>query len=148
MAMKSTPKLYFAPHRVHVTKWTIPRVGGPRYFEVHAGERVLVVEDSLSRVRIFHNWLGSAGRIVRRANSAILAIQKQQFDWVFLDRDLGVGAGYGEDVAAELSRIRFSGRVVVHSTNPFGAQLISNILADAEINVESVPFGFFGIFRS
>jgi hypothetical protein len=51
-------------------------------------------------------------------------------------------------VAAYIAEIQFTGRVIVHSANPFGAQLIAKTLTDAGLTHEIVPLGMFGIFRS
>lgn len=138
--------IYSSPSRIAATKWTIAHSGGPRYFEIGTSERVLVVEDSLSRQLAFRAWLGPTGKIVRTVDAAITDIKREKFDWIFLDRDLGFGQ-FGEDVASHLAEIKFPGRVVVHSVNTFGAQLIAKLLADADVAHELIPFGMFGIFR-
>jgi hypothetical protein len=129
-----------------VTQWTIQHTGGPRYFEIRDTETVLVVEDSLYRQLAFRNWIGAAVKIVSRADTAIREIERRHFHWIFLDRDLQ--GGFGEDVAAYLAEIKFTGRVIVHSGNPFGARLIQKLLSEADVAHEIVPFGIFGIFRS
>jgi len=63
-----------------------------------------------------------------------------------LDRDLASPAdGYGEDLAAHLSKINFTGRVICHSTNPFGVELIRKALDG--ITPEIAPFDVLGILR-
>ena len=129
-----------------MTQWTIQHTGGPRYFEIRDTETVLVVEDSLYRQLAFRNWIGASVKIVSRADSAIQEIKLRRFDWIFLDRDFL--DRFGEDVAAYLAEIKFVGRVVIHSGNPFGAQLIAKTLTDAGLTHGIVPLGMFGIFRS
>jgi hypothetical protein len=139
-------QIHSGPNRRAVTQWTIQHTGGPRYFEIRDTETVLVVEDSLYRQLAFRNWIGAVVKIVSRADMAIREIERRHFDWIFLDRDLQ--GGFGEDVATYLAEIKFAGRVIVHSCNPFGAQLIEKLLSDAGVVHEVVPFGMFGIFRS
>jgi hypothetical protein len=131
------------------TSWSLPRPGGPRYIVVAAGAKCLVVEDLLHRQLRFRNWLGSSAVIVARADAAIQELQRQPFDMVFLDRDLGLNAGYGEDVAKFLAEMkpRFAGRVYIHSANHVAAEYMRKILADAGINVEATPFDLLGIIR-
>jgi hypothetical protein len=129
-----------------VTQWTVQHTGGPKYFEIRDTETVLVVEHSLYRQLAFRNWIGAAVKIVSRADTAIREIERRHFDWIFLDRDLL--NGFGEDVATYLAEIKFTGRVIVHSGNPFGARLIEKLLADAGVVYQIVPFGMFGIVRS
>jgi CheY-like chemotaxis protein len=117
-------------------------------FHIRSDERVLVVEDLIYRQVIFSNWLGGEATIVSRANAAIAAIQAARFDWIFLDRDLESGGGFGEDVAAYLAEIKFAGRVVVHSASSFAADVVQKILKDAGVAVEGTAFGEFIIFRS
>jgi Cyclic-phosphate processing Receiver domain len=130
-----------------VTKYSMPRLGGPKYIVVGAHDRVLVLEDLLPRILKFQEWLGSSAKIVNTAPKAIQELQRQ-FDVVFLDRDLGLNAGHGEDVAAELVRMNFAGAVVCHSANSFGAALIEKTLRDGGIsNVEAVPFDLLAVLR-
>ena len=98
---------------------------------------MLVVEDSLTRIKAFKGWLPSA-RLAATANKAISEIQKDSPEIIFLDRDLVYS--FGEDVAHFLAKERFAGRVFVTSANPFGVQVISKILADAKITFEAIPF--------
>ena len=130
------------PNRRAVTQWTVQNAGGPRYFQIGSTERVLVVEDALPRQLAFRNWLGSSAKIVNRVDAAIMELRHRQFDWIFLDRDLGFGR-FGEDVARHLVEIKFRGSVVAHTTNPFGADLIKKLLTDGGVKVECVPFGMF-----
>ena len=127
------------------TSWSLPRPGGPRYIVVAAGAKCLVVEDLLHRQLRFRNWLGSSAVIVARADAAIQELQRQSFDVVFLDRDLGLNAGFGEDVGVHLNATRYAGRVIVHSTNPFGVELIKKALGD--IAAEIAPFDMLGVLR-
>jgi hypothetical protein len=87
---------------------------------------------------------------VNTAAMAIHEIQQQQFDIIFLDRDLGpTTAGFGEDVAKFLAGTepKFAGKVYVHSSNHVAAEYMRKILTDAAINVEVAPFDILGVLR-
>lgn len=133
--------------RRHPTKWAMPRPGGPKYVVVGAGDRCLVLEDLLPRQFRFRAWLGSSAKIVSRSADAIHELQNHHYDVVFLDRDLGIGAGFGEDVCGELVRMKFTGRVALHTTNPFAGALMARILSDAGIQHEIMPFDVLGVLR-
>ena len=129
-----------------VTRYHIPRSSGPHYIVVGAHDRVLVLEDLLPRILKFRQWLGSSARIVKTVPKAIHELQLLTFDVVMLDRDLASpAAGYGEDLAVHLSKISFPGRVICHSTNPFGVELIKKALGG--ITPEIAPFDLLGILR-
>lgn len=128
------------------TRWTMQHTGGPQYLEVRDTDKVLVVEDLLYRQFVFREWLSSSAKIVATPDAAIHEIERETFDVIFLDRDLGFGR-FGEDVAEHLAAVKFAGRVIVHSENSFGAQLIEKTLTDAGIKVECVPFSILGVFR-
>lgn len=65
-----------------------------------------------------------------------------------IGRDLASPAdGHGEDLAAFLVTVHYSGRVVCHSTNSFGAALIEKALKDGGITVEVALFDVLGVFR-
>jgi hypothetical protein len=132
-----------------VTRYHIPRRSGPHYVVLKATDKCLVLEDLLPRQLRFRSWLRSTAKIVNTAPKAIEALRREHFDVVFLDRDLGIGAGHGEDVAAELVRLRLTNcRVVCHSTNSFGAALIEKTLKDGGISkVEVAPFDILGVLR-
>ena len=133
------------PTKRGVSQWSIQRPSGPQYRLVGAGEKVLIVEDSLPRVMQFKRWLPDA-RLVATASAAIAVIQREHFDIVCLDRDL-IGPSYGENVASELVSRGFSGRVICHSENDFGSRLIEKILQDGNVRVECVPFSLLGLIR-
>ena len=81
-------------------------------------------------------------------NEAIEAFNRESFDICFVDRDLGrPEAGYGEDFAKHLAAVQFSGRVVVHSANLVAARYMEQILKDASVNVEAIPFTILGVFQ-
>jgi DNA-binding LytR/AlgR family response regulator len=118
---------------------------GPHYVVLKATDKCLVLEDLLVRQLRFLAWCGSSAKIVSTAAKAIHELQQQRFDVVFLDRDLGLNAGFGEDVGVHLNATRYAGRVIVHSTNPFGVELIKKALGD--IAAEIAPFDMLGVLR-
>jgi hypothetical protein len=133
------------PTKRGISQWSIQRPSGPQYRIVGAGEKVLIVEDSLPRVIIFKKCIPDA-KLAVTATAAISAIQDERFDLICLDRDLS-GGSYGEDVAHALVTRGFAGRVICHSENDFGSRLIEKILMDGNIRVERVPFSLLGLVR-
>jgi NAD+-processing family protein with receiver domain len=129
----------------YTSQWQRSYVGGPQYRVIGADEKVLVVEDALSRVMQFKKWIPDA-KLAATASSAIAAIQRERFDWIMLDRDL-IGPSYGEDVCVFLVSSKFAGRVVIHSANDFGAQFMHKILTDGNVRVERIPFSLLGLLR-
>ena len=130
-----------------VTRWTKQHLGGPRYIEVRAEDKILVVENTLHRQMKFREWLASTAKIVSRVDRALREIEAQTFDVIFLDRDLD-GNGFGEDIATHLAAIKFPGKVICHSDNHTAAQFIKKILDDGGVNIEIIPFGILGVFRN
>jgi hypothetical protein len=99
----------------------------------------------LARIKTsLKKWLPNA-RIVASVR-AIEAIRRNQPEIIFLHRDL-VGPSFGEDVAEFLAAEKFAGQVYVTSANPFGVEVISKILADAQIKFEITPFQMIGVVR-
>src|SRR5258708_1631486 len=135
-------KIHSGPSR-NPSMWSKQFEGGVRYLEIQ-DENVLIVEDSLARIKQFKRWLPLA-RIVASANRAIEAIRRDCPEIIFLDRD--IVNSLGEEVAEFLAAQKFAGRVYVTSANPFGVEVISKILTDAGIKFEVIPFQMLGIVR-
>jgi hypothetical protein len=108
-----------------------------------------VLEDLLPRQLRFRAWCGSSAKIVNTAAAAIRKLQQEHYDILFLDRDLGPGAGYGEDVCKFLAQTepRFAGKVYIHSSNHVAAEYMRKILTDARIDVEVTTFDVLGVLR-
>ena len=85
--------------------------------------------------------------ICRTVADAVEAFDRERFDWIFLDRDLGFGDGFGEDFAGHLANTGFQGRTIIHSANIVAARYIEQVLRDAGISVEAVPFPVLGVFQ-
>ena len=132
-----------------VTKYSLPSKpgGGPRYIVIPRDHRILCVEDLLHRQLRFLQQLGPAVKIVSRAEDAIAALQLETFHEILLDYDLGFGRT-SEDVARYLVTVRFTGSIVIHSVNQFGAAVLEKILRDGGISaVEAVPYDLLGVLR-
>ena len=130
------------PSRRGATQWSRQFEGGPRYLEISHAVSVLVVEDSLDRIKRFKSWLPNA-RLAASASQAIEEIQRDCPEIIFLDRDLI--HSFGETVAEFLAKEKFSGCVYITSANPFGVEVISRILTNAGIRFEAIPFAMLGV---
>ncbi len=83
--------------------------------------RILVLEDSTSRIEYFIERFSDHDlTITENADDAIVYLQTEVYDCIFLDNDLGIDNGCGTDVAAFLSSgmsINDDAIVIVHSWN-------------------------------
>ncbi len=111
---------------------------------VKPNEACLCVEDDISR----RAWFISKHRIPQAflAETPTQAIRIldtfSHFGVIFLDYDLALGVS-SESVARYLAETQFAGRVVIHTANPFGRDMLQQICPNAEI----LPFGSFEITR-
>src|SRR5258708_26653441 len=95
------------PSRRGTTQWSRQHVGDPRYIEVPADSKVLVVEDALPRRVQFRNWLGSSAKIVSKVSRAIEELRRDKFELFFLHPDFGfreVGAGIAKGLGGNAFR--------------------------------------------
>lgn len=103
---------------------------------------VLILEDSIERIASFQRGLVGAAplKLVHNARDAIKALGDGQWDFVFLDHDLGEATlvGDGTMVAAwagehpeKFSRTTF----IVHSLNPVAGERMANILFRGGLHV-------------
>jgi DNA-binding NtrC family response regulator len=122
------------------SQWSTQHEGSVKYVEVKDGTSVLIVEDSLDRVKQFKKWLPSS-RIVASASRAIEAIRKDVPQIIFLDRDL-IGS-FGEEVAKYLTKIDYQGLVICHSGNPTGAEFVKHAFPETQI----IPFAMLAVVR-
>jgi hypothetical protein len=105
----------------------------------------VVEDDNWERIPYFRSRLPHA-LIVRNPMIAVLALQTQDFDTVFLDYDLPCPAGLnGQHVARHLADMKFAGKVVVHSANATGAILMGETLSSAGICTAICEFGVFSL---
>ena len=105
--------------------------------------RILVLEDDPQRHDYFRKVFAEPGdflAIVERAEDAILALVNRSWDLLCLDHDLGhkvnmiSGPGTGYEVAVWLEEHpeRIPGKVIIHSYNPVGADLMNKALPNAK----------------
>lgn len=103
--------------------------------------RILVLEDDTERVKQFKqrmlpNWFVD---YVATASEAISLLSKQEYDWIFLDHDLG-GMAYvnsakadtGAEVARWLAANKTKATVIIHSFNEDGAAYMGKLLPSAK----------------
>lgn len=117
---------------------------------VGKSDSVFVLEDSEARMAWFRKRCPNLVH-AESADEAIKILATKQFDWVFLDHDLGLldytgytahGNGTGRDVAKYLSGTNWlADNCVIHSWNPMGAAAMKDIL----IGASAIPFGQFEI---
>lgn len=115
---------------------------------VSSSERVLVVEDNEERISYFRKYLAPSTVILRNPQIAIDLLRAKEFEFtiLFLDHDLPLGNGV--DVARELASMKFNGRVLVQSSNFFGARRIQAVLQTAGVKHILCEFGNFEIRNS
>ena len=96
--------------------------------------RILIIEDTPERQKILkslfkdHAWV-----LVNTAQRAIRLLQAYTFDLISLDYNLG-GLECGDDVAAYIAKSQNKNtKIIVHSMNKQGADLIKNYLPNADI---------------
>lgn len=103
--------------------------------------KILVLEDSTKRVEYFierypHHEL----TITENADAAIMYLQENTYDYIFLDHDLGTNNGSGSDVAAFLSSgicVNDDAIVIIHSWNMPAVAAMLSMLPGAFV----LPFG-------
>lgn len=113
-------------------------------------DSVFLLEDSEARIEWFKKQCPGVV-VAETALQAIDILKDKEFDWVFLDHDLGLldyagysagGEGTGRDVARFLSGTGYIAKhCIIHSWNPKGAAAMKDILQGAV----AIPFGQFDI---
>jgi len=99
--------------------------------------KILIVEDTLERIKIFKEILNGELVFTDSASAAIELLSSVSFDAVFLDYDLGEGRDSGYSVATWIeAHPQKDLRIIIHSMNPVGAKKISDALPAAE----RIPF--------
>ena len=108
---------------------------------------ILILEDDMERIKAFRSGLvgGAPLHVVHSAKDAIKALQGGDWDFVFLDHDLGEKSivGDGSLVAAWVSehRDKFVRTVfMVHSLNQEAGERMTNILFRAGLTVHRKAF--------
>jgi len=102
---------------------------------------IFVLEDSTNRVAYFiERYFDHELTITENANAAIVYLQENTYDYIFLDHDLGTNNGSGADVAAFLSSgmsVNDDAIVIIHSWNMPAVAVMLSMLPRAFI----LPFG-------
>lgn len=83
---------------------------------------ILVLEDDIARARFFIEKMGKYSLIItENAHEAVEHLKSKDFDYIFLDHDLGKDNGCGADVAAYLNENpnnpNFRTHIFIHSWN-------------------------------
>lgn len=115
---------------------------------IEADWPVLVVEDSLDRVRWFTEripWV----HVATTAHDAIRRLDSQHYRAIFLDHDLGFLDAAdptrlhhnGKEVARYLAFKKYEAVIVIHSLNPIGAEAMKKTLPQAHV----MPYGTFDV---
>lgn len=110
---------------------------------------VLILEDDLTRISAFKKGLIGASplHVVHSARTCINVLQEGQWDFVFLDHDLGEMSKVGDGTlvcawigehAEKFKKTRF----FVHSLNPPGGERMANILFRAGLHVHRKAFAW------
>lgn len=108
--------------------------------EIIRGMNILILEDDPARMHVFtRNLIGTNTVIVDNVPDAISELSSRNWDYLFLDHDLGgqqmveSGDDTGYAVAAWLEEHldKKPPNIVIHSLNPAGAQNMKNALPEA-----------------
>lgn len=112
------------------------------------GKNIFILEDDERRISWFlKQFRGASLVLCRTAGKAKRVLEKQSFDFYFLDRDLGIyhtskPEHTGEDVASFMAHKGLFGvNTVIHSWNEPGAKCMKILLPNAYV----IPFGMFEI---
>ena len=97
---------------------------------------ILVLEDDGFRVTFFVEALYTYNlKITENSNTAIKYLNEYEFDYIFLDNDLGENNGFGADVAAYLyehqDNPNYNTQVIIHSWNVPAARAITGLLSQS-----------------
>jgi len=110
--------------------------------------RILILEDSTERVKYFlERFSDYELTITENAQDAIIYLNEEMYDYVFLDHDLGLNNGSGSDVASYLGSgmtINSDAKVIIHSWNIPACALMLRLCPGAFV----LPYGsdaFFGL---
>lgn len=110
---------------------------------------ILVLEDSLERIKLFRQGLIGAAPVqyVHSAKEAIKALSSGAWDFVFLDHDLGEHAKVGDGtmvcawVAEHADKFR-GVSFIIHSLNPPARGRMTDILLNVDLFATEVPWAW------
>jgi len=110
--------------------------------------RILILEDSSERVRYFiERFCDHELTITENAQDAIVYLNEDVYDYIFLDHDLGPNNGTGADVASYLGSgmsINTDAYVIIHSWNMPASAVMLRLYPGAFV----LPYGtdsFYGL---
>jgi len=110
--------------------------------------KILILEDSSSRIDHFMEKFSDHDlTITESAFDAVVYLEEEIFDYIFLDHDLGTENGCGADVAVFLASgatPNIDAITIIHSWNTVAANAMRSILPNALF----IPFGsadFYGL---
>ena len=114
--------------------------------------RIYIVEDDNSRMNWFRKTFSDCEiYYTQNVKTACCDIKNNQYDIIFLDRDLFYGGANedekgneltGEDVARYIkdNGLAKDAAIVIHSLNPIGQKNIKRLLDDYHSQVYTIPF--------
>jgi len=115
-------------------------------------ERVLILDDDEIRHVGFKKKFKNVEIVsVYTAKDAIKEVKKGNWDWIFLDHDLGgmqmveSGEETGWEVADFISRnpeLAPKIKIVLHSLNPAGRKNMKNVLRRLDVETVEAPFAW------
>ncbi len=104
---------------------------------------ILVLEDEIER----HNWFNHIFfqdniTFCITSKKAIKCLKNEDYDMVFLDRDLGNTKDNGEKVALEIMKQKLCLRatIVIHTMNPQGQESMKSYLDKSHKEVYVIPY--------
>ena len=109
--------------------------------------KILILEDDSYRITTFiEKFCAHDLSITENAVNAIEFLKKNEYDYIFLDNDLGTGNGEGVEVAAYLrdnpKNPNNKATIIIHSWNNPASERIKNMLCYAK----HVPFNSSNFF--
>lgn len=91
--------------------------------------KILILEDSDERIKRFELALSEHSvTICKAVATAIGELYDNEFDYVFIDYDLGEGNDTGDGLAKYLSENYHDEDIALHTMNPEGAKIMRGLL--------------------
>jgi len=105
--------------------------------------KIFVLEDEFERIKWFKSVFSDCEiDITDKVAEACEYLQKKQYDWIFLDRDLSHPTETGEDVAWEMKeqKLNKNAAVIIHTMNTRGQRVMLRYIKEYNSNVSQVDF--------
>jgi CheY-like chemotaxis protein len=106
-------------------------------------KKIYVFEDSSERMKWFLRIFKDCEIThTEDAGTACQDIEHNEYDIIFLDRDMGHYKFSGEDIAKYMAEKKLAkdATIVIHSVNPLGQRKIKEYLDEYHDNVYQIPF--------